>query len=124
MDPNVALAVRSKRILVFKKMLIETGFPDLGVVDELIKGASLTGEVPSTGMLPGKFTPAVASESEICAAAARIRPNGDSNIDKEVWRKTMEKVDKIGCRVHCPVAACPVTNPSLGVLAYCRRKER
>ena len=81
---------------MFKEMLLDTGFPDLGVVDELINGASLTGEVPATGMLPGKFTPAVATDSEVRASATRVRPkldsdnagSGDSTIDKEVWRKS------------------------------------
>ena len=102
MDPKVASAVHNKRILVFKEMLIDTGFPDLGVVDELITGASLTGEVPATGMLPGKFTPAVATDAEIREAALRIRPkldtdnlgSGDPIIDAEVWRKTLEEVER------------------------------
>ncbi|CAL1145137.1 unnamed protein product [Cladocopium goreaui] len=102
MDPKAASAVHNKRILVFKEMLIDTGFPDLGVVDELITGASLTGEVPATGMLPGKFTPAVATDAEIREAALRIRPkldtdnlgSGDPIIDAEVWRKTLEEVER------------------------------
>jgi hypothetical protein len=119
MDPNVASAVRNKRILVFKEMLIDTGFPDLGVVDELINGASLTGEVPSTGMLPGKFTPAVATDAEIREAAARIRPkldsdnlgSGDPTIDAEVWRKTLEEVDKGWLQGPLPRSSVPGDQP-------------
>lgn len=68
MEPNVAAAVQNKRILVFEEMLKATGFPDLGVVDALKLGAKLTGGVPTTGMLPGKFSPGLASEDE-------LRPN-------------------------------------------------
>lgn len=119
MDPNVALAVRSKRILVFKEMLLETNFPDAGIVDELINGASLTGEVPLTAMLPGKFTPAIATESEIRASAMRIRPkldsdnlgSGDSTIDAEVWRKTLEEVEKGWLQGPLPRSSVPGDQP-------------
>ena len=119
MDPKVASAVRNKRILVFKEMLIDTGFPDLGVVDELITGASLTGEVPATGMLPGKFTPAVATDAEIREAASRIRPkldsdnlgSGDPIIDAEVWRKTLEEVERGWLQGPLPRSSVPGDQP-------------
>eukprot|EP00435_Cladocopium_sp_Y103_P026152 s3258_g6.t1 len=43
MEPDIAEAVSNKRILVFEEMLRDTGFPDIGVVDELKKGSDLTG---------------------------------------------------------------------------------
>ena len=64
MDPSVSQAVQNKRILLFREMLQETDFPDMGVIDELQLGSDLTGEVPCTGMLPGKFEPALISERE------------------------------------------------------------
>lgn len=76
METDVAEAVKGKRILVFEELLQSTGFPDLGVVDELRKGAELVGVVPETNMLPGKFVPAP----------------GDTEIDKVIWR-TLEEVD-------------------------------
>ena len=102
MDTSVACAVKEKRILVFEEMLRATQFPDLGVVDELREGSDLTGDVPPTGMLPGKFEPALISESELQANAARVRQvaiaemrsSGDEFIDRVVWQKTMEEVEK------------------------------
>jgi hypothetical protein len=102
MDPCVASAVSNKRILLFKAMLEETQFPDLQVVDELQQGASLTGQVPPTGMLPGKFSPAISTVEEVCDNACRIRPmlakeslsSGDPHVDEVVWQKTMEEVDR------------------------------
>ena len=40
-------------------MLEHYKYPDPGVLDELVNGASLKGEVAKTGMLPFKFTPAL-----------------------------------------------------------------
>jgi hypothetical protein len=98
MDASVACAVRCKRILVFEEMLQATNFPDMGVVEELRAGSDLTGDIPATGMLPGKFEPALISEEELCANAARVRKaavnevrsSGDDFIDNVVWQKTLE----------------------------------
>ena len=101
MDCNVASAVECKRILLFEEMLQATNFPDMGVVDELRAGSDLTGDIPPTGMLPGKFEPALISEEE-CANAARVRKaavnevrsSGDDFIDNVVWQKTLEEVSR------------------------------
>ena len=102
MDPEVARAVSSKRILLFEEILKSTSFPDMDVVNELKQGAELTGTVDETGMLPGKFIPALSTVEELRANAARIRPkiiseatgSGDSHIDSVVWTKTLEEVEK------------------------------
>lgn len=102
MDPSVARAVRGKRICLFQQMLEEAKYPDPGVCDELINGCDLVGEVPLTKMLPGKFVPALCSESMLQTKAALLRPklgtsctsSGDPGLDEEVWRKTMEEVQK------------------------------
>ena len=55
MQCDVAQAVKDKRILLFKEMLEASGFPGLGVVDELKLGSDLIGDVPVTHMLPWQF---------------------------------------------------------------------
>ena len=47
-----------KRILLFKEMLEDIQYDDLGVVQELIDGATLTGDIPVTGVLDTKLKPA------------------------------------------------------------------
>lgn len=84
MEPNVAAAVQNKRILVFEEMLKATGFPDLGVVDELKLGAKLTGGKPTTGMLPGKFSPGLASEDG-------LRPNAMHSWTLRIRVQVMQK---------------------------------
>lgn len=102
MDACVAEAVKHKRILLFGEMLQATKFPDLGGLDELRCGCHLTGEVPSTGMLPGKFEPALISEEELSARSARVRKVAerdmrsydDPETDLALWQKTLEEVQK------------------------------
>ena len=59
MDPIVEKAVKGKKLALFRDTLEHYKYPDPGILDELIDGASLIGEVANTGMLPFKFTPAL-----------------------------------------------------------------
>ena len=102
MDPWVSRAAGNKRLLVFKEMLSTLGYPDLGVYDELVAGASLIGDVDSTGMLPCKYVPALTTEKMLRENARLVRKkimhepgsSGDAEIDKAVWEKTLEEVSR------------------------------
>ena len=102
MDAVVENAVKSKRIALFGEMLDFYGYPDTGVLDELKLGASLTGEVPTTGMLPTKFTPALLTDQSLHAQSKLRRKHierdcagsGDAEIDKEVWEQTLQECEK------------------------------
>ena len=102
MDAAVETAVRGKRIALFSEMLDFYEFPDKGVLDELQLGASLTGDVAETGMLPFKFTPAVLTrdalrlQSELRRRTLLLDPkgSGDAEVDKEVWNQTLEEKNK------------------------------
>ena len=100
LETHVAEAVKNKRLLLFKELLVETGFPDQGVIDELTLGVNLVGDVPVTGMLPFKYKPALITEEALSEHAAFVRPSvvhsccssGDHRIDLEVWDKTLDEV--------------------------------
>ena len=102
MDPVVEKAVKGKKLALFKEMLDYYKYPDPGVLEELIDGVSLIGEVPKTGMLPFKFTPALLTTDALRKQAefrrAQIfgdcKGSGDIEIDAEVWRQTLEERDK------------------------------
>lgn len=102
MDSCVNRAVSGKRLALFAAMLSFYGYPDPGVVDELVKGASLTGDVPETGMLPLKFTPAVLTVDALKIHSSlrrnhlfsQAKGSGNAEVDMEVWRQTIEERDK------------------------------
>ena len=100
MDPEVRSAVAGKRIVLFEKMLEASEFPDKGVSQELRLGANLVGEVPTTGVLPGKFVPATMTQDALEVQARLLKErggfvmdsSGDKNTDEQVWLQTMEEV--------------------------------
>ena len=102
MDATVEKAVKGKKLALFKDMLKHYEYPDPGVADELVDGASLIGEVAVTGMLPFKFTPALltpeALETQSKFRRSKImsecKGSGDPEIDAEVWKQTLEERDK------------------------------
>jgi hypothetical protein len=102
MDPVVSHAVERKRLALFAEMLEFYRYPDKDVIDELVNGASLVGEVAITNMLPVKFTPALLTESSLRKQSAMRRPqverdcksSGDPEVDLEVWQQTMQECEK------------------------------
>ena len=119
MDTSVEQAVRGKRITLFEEMLEHYQYPDLGVVQELKYGASLTGEVKETDMLPFKYTPALltceALEVHSSLRRSQILANptgsGDADIDAEVWRQTLSERDVGWLRGPIPLEEIPDTAP-------------
>lgn len=119
MDPLVSEVVKNKRILLFEEMLKEVNFPDMGVVDELRNGASLTGDIPVTNMLPSKFVPPMLDESSLAHRASLLRESaqghasssGDPHVDKEVWEKTIEEVSLSWLKGPLELVEVPVSSP-------------
>ena len=96
MDPEVRSAVAGKRIVLFEKMLEASEFPDKGVSQELRLGANLVGEVPTTGVLPGKFVPATMTQDA-------LEVSGEACSKREVvssWILPVTKVrtSRFGCK--------------------------
>lgn len=100
MDPIVADCTKQKRILLFAEMLRDLGYPDMGVIDELKHGSDLIGDIPVTGMLPGKLSMATQTPEGLAARSRLVQkrvvhsmgPSGDCEIDDAVWSKTMQEV--------------------------------
>ena len=91
--------LKPKRLLLWKEMLSDIGYKDMGVFDEVVEGTNLLGQVPLTGLYPQTFKPAKASPEEVIknAAATRsailgaVRAQGD--VDAEVRRKSLEEIE-------------------------------
>ena len=92
----------SKSILLFKEILQTINYDDMGVVDELTTGATLTGEIPVTGVLDTKLKPARMPLERLLEMAnqvkdlieARTVSSGDDNMDEQLWQKTLEEVEQ------------------------------
>jgi hypothetical protein len=102
MDPIVEAPVKGKRLALFGEMLKFYKYPDPGVLEEFTMGVSLVGEVPSTGMLPFKFTSALLTVDALRKQAEfrraqlfeECKGSGDHEVDVEVWKQTLEERDK------------------------------
>ena len=92
--------LQPKRLLVWKEILQEEGYHDLGVFDEVVKGTELTGDVPVTHSFEKVFRPAEITESQLRASAQAdrlaaihsARSSGDREVDDTVYSKTLEEV--------------------------------
>ena len=99
MPEHLRNILKPKRLLLWKEMLSDIGYKDMGVFDEVVEGTSLLGQVPLTGLYPQTFKPAKASPEEVVknAAATRsailgaVRAQGD--VDAEVKRKSLEEIE-------------------------------
>ena len=119
MDPGMARALQSKRILLFEEMVQSLGFPDGEVVSELKDGASLVGTVPLTNMLPSKFVPALLSESMLSLQAPLVRSrfegpskgSGDPELDDSVWQQTLAEVDSNWLEGPLGLDQVPISSP-------------
>ena len=119
MDPLVRQAVAKKRICLFEAMLKDVGYPDMGVIDELVRGADLTGDVPLTGMLRQKYKPALltleslSSHSRLVRQASihQTRSSGDAEIDRCVFESTLAEVASGWLAGPFSEAEVPLTSP-------------
>ncbi|CAL1145278.1 unnamed protein product [Cladocopium goreaui] len=93
--------VREHRLALFKEILVELEYPDVGAFDELVNGTDLVGEVKPFGIFEKAFRPAEktvsqlkeASKSERMVNFYKCSSSGDQEIDTMVYSKTMEEVD-------------------------------
>ena len=89
-----------KRLLLWKEILTELQYPDLGVFEELTLGTQLVGVVPTCGLFEKKFKNAELTVQQLEAmSSADKRKNfhtcsssGDDEVDRIVYEKTLEEV--------------------------------
>ena len=102
MAPEMREVMKCKRLALLRRMLQDEQYPDLAIVDDMCRGFDLVGDAPtSSGVLPGKFSPAAIHDvlwSEATkarqAVLATTRSSGDYEMDLKLWQKTLEEKDK------------------------------
>ena len=110
-----------KKLFPFEEMLTSAGYPDMGVADELKTGVDLLGDVPETGMLPKKFSPAVLTEEGLKMQSSFMRKShrerevacssGDAMVDETVWKQTLEEVEAGWLEGPLSLQSVPATSP-------------
>ena len=76
----------SRRILLFKEMLEDIRYDDIGVVQEIIEGATLTGDIPVTGVLDAKLKPARIDVSELMEISEQVKTANPAQ-DRFMWEQ-------------------------------------
>ena len=115
MPEHLKSILEPKRILLWKEMLMDAGYQDLDVIDEMVHGTCLTGVIPSTGIFSTAFKPAEttvamlmeSSSSKRLSAYYSTRTSGDIEVDRVVYSKTMDEVQSGWARGPIPLSALP-----------------
>ena len=102
MPVHLQKVLQGKRLALWGRLLHESQYKDLGVIDEMLAGAALVGDSLPSGLWPHKFTPATMTiqELERQSAAGRemalsqVVSSGDHQIDLAVWNQSLDEVTK------------------------------
>ena len=98
MPKEVRLVLQGKRILLWKHLLEETGFPDLHIVDEVVEGLKLVGSATKSGAFPSGLYPAQQTVEQLSqqsiwrrkSTIGKCRASDDAAADEELW--TVESI--------------------------------
>eukprot|EP00435_Cladocopium_sp_Y103_P002792 s5825_g1.t1 len=90
-----------KRLLLWKEMLSFYGYPHPEVFDEVIDGVELAGAAPFVPAFEPNFKPAAMTTAELASGAEQsrvsllstVRSSGDSDMDSEIFNKTLAELD-------------------------------
>ena len=102
MPPQQAHVVQDKHFALLKKMIEHIDYPDKTIVDDLIRGTLLTGEMPASHVFPRRSKPAALSAADVLSSSSltrksvidRTSSSGDPEIDKAVWEETVAECNK------------------------------
>ena len=100
MPGHVAGILAPKRLLLWRELMVEFGYPDVGVFEEVVSGFKLTGNTPLTSIFPPTFKPSKRSLQDIGDWASdlrgrvldRCKPQGEE--DAIVHSKTIDERTK------------------------------
>ena len=102
MPPYLQKLLSGKRLLLWKEMLTDLGYPDAAIVDDVIRGFALTGWSPKTGVFqPDVRRPNLSVQQLIsmspglnAAVIKSLENSAPSEYDQLVWDETMAEVDR------------------------------
>ena len=100
MPDHMARILQPKRLVLWKEILSDLQYSDLGVIDELTTGTELVGEVPPCGVFEKSFKAAEITVENLAKSSKssrfqqfyKCRSSGDKEVDELVFTKTQEEV--------------------------------
>jgi hypothetical protein len=101
LSDHAAKILEPKRLALFKEILEDLEYPDVGAFDELVYGTDLVDEVKPFGIFEKSFKPAErtvqqlreSSKSERMLNFFKCSSSGDKEIDDIVYSKALEEVE-------------------------------
>ncbi|CAJ1378275.1 unnamed protein product, partial [Effrenium voratum] len=88
LDPDVECILQGKNLLLWKKLLEESGYKDLSIWDEVVRGVKMTGPASLSEEMPHGYQVPNMSEREVQAKER------DPELDAELWKQTLLEVEK------------------------------
>jgi ribonuclease HI len=94
--------LKNKNLTLFKRLMIDAGHQDRGLVDQLAEGFDLTGALPESSVFSRKVRPASISCEDLRRVADICRDgmlqsvvaSGDDELDRQLYEATSEEVGK------------------------------
>ena len=104
MPKHLSKILAQKNLILWKEMLIDSGYPDVDIFSEVSEGTELVGSAASSGVFDKKFRPADMSVHELCssqqAGSKSVIHSARSSGSEEVDLAVYEKTQRLGFRTH------------------------
>ena len=101
LDPEMENLMKDKNLLLWRELMVQTGFDDPTLFDECVAGFRLVGQASSSPQFPHGFIPMQQTPEELQrkaiwlrkSNAAKCRSTGRPELDTLVWNQTLEERD-------------------------------
>ena len=98
---HVRSVLKGKRLLIWRELMVETGYPDLEIFEEVTEGIKLVGPAHASQAFPAGMTPAQQSVGQLEAQAVwrrktsigKCRSSGDTAADVELWEQSLAEAE-------------------------------
>ena len=101
LSTHCSTILRNKRLLIFREMLLESGYGDVKLVENMSRGFDLMGDLPTSGVFAKKHTYATLTPEQVRESASMnrnailtsVRRPMDSSICRGVYEATMAELE-------------------------------
>ena len=101
LHPQVRSVLQGKRLLIWRELMVEAGYPDLEIFDEVTEGIKLVGPAHEPQAFLAGMTPAQPSVSQLRSQAiwrrktsiGKCRTSGNTSADVELWEQSLNEVN-------------------------------